>query len=264
MDRVQTIWSERGLWVTAPLSAWDDPLHLSAGLNRSFLLAIILHLMAVIILFWGVRHWPFATPLSRQVALEVEVIAAPPPASIETPAILQAVAAVAPEFRAPPVMMVPVPDVAPVTVSASVVVPVAETREQFVLPDLAREDTRGLAALPLPGYNISNAAVAHVASALQIATQGDGGGRPVALSEIRPRYPDAARTLGQEGKVTVRLRVTETGEVESAEIGRSSGIAALDQSAVAATRKARFKPAAQGGTPISSEMELQFEFRLEN
>jgi TonB family protein len=89
------------------------------------------------------------------------------------------------------------------------------------------------------------------------------GGRPIALSEIVPRYPYGARMRGEAGRVTVHVRVSDKGVVESVEVVKGSGHPALDDSAVTATKKARFKPAEQDGKLIPSDMNLQFEFRLE-
>lgn len=89
------------------------------------------------------------------------------------------------------------------------------------------------------------------------------GGRPVALSGIMPKYPYGARARGEAGQVTVAVRVNGKGAVESAVVVSSSGYPALDESAVAATKKARFKPAEKEGQPVPSNMNLKFEFRLE-
>ena len=134
----------------------------------------------------------------------------------------------------------------------AVVIPVVEMPDHPVSPDFARENIR----VPAPG--------ASGMPAIPEARQGDGGGHPMALAEIRPYYPYSARTRGEEGKVTVHLRVTSGGSVDSVEIGRSSGFSVLDQSALAAARKARFKPAEHNGLPIAADMDLQFDFRLEN
>ncbi len=63
--------------------------------------------------------------------------------------------------------------------------------------------------------------------------------------------------------MTVQVRVSAKGAVDAAEVVSGSGHPVLDASAVAATKAARFKPAEQDGKPVSSGMNLQFEFRLE-
>jgi protein TonB len=88
--------------------------------------------------------------------------------------------------------------------------------------------------------------------------------QPTALSGITPRYPFHARAEGQEGLVTVRVRVSGEGRVESAEVVRSSRFSALDEAALGAVRKARFAPAERGGRRVAGEIDLTFEFRLKD
>jgi protein TonB len=88
--------------------------------------------------------------------------------------------------------------------------------------------------------------------------------QPTALSGITPRYPFHARAEGQEGTVVVRVRVSREGRTESAEVVGSSCFSALDEAALGAVRKARFAPAERGGRRVAGEIDLTFEFRLEN
>lgn len=232
----------------------------SRALSRSFLFAVALHLVAAFGVIVAVKNWPAVAPRLRS-ALEVEVVTAPMASAPKPTGEQTWVSAATPEFRAPPALSVPVPapGAVPDLADAPVVVPLVAPVTHPVAPDLAGEDTRAWVVLPV------RPTAAPVASAANTsAVPGDGEGRPVALSELRPHYPDNARMLGQEGKVTVRLHVTSGGEVESAEIGRSSGFTDLDQSAVSAARRARFKPARQDGKPVSAVMDLQFEFRLKD
>jgi len=52
--------------------------------------------------------------------------------------------------------------------------------------------------------------------------------------------------------------------VDSVSVEAGSGFPALDESALSAARKARFKPAEQDGKPVPSEMNLRFDFRLQD
>jgi protein TonB len=105
--------------------------------------------------------------------------------------------------------------------------------------------------------------------------QGDGGGavvggagtgvaRPELAGVVRPRYPLAARRRGEEGRVTVRVRVDAVGAAHEARVSHSSGSRDLDQTALEAVAKATFHPARQGGTLVDAECDLVFEFRLED
>lgn len=88
--------------------------------------------------------------------------------------------------------------------------------------------------------------------------------QPTVLSEIRPRYPFRARAGGQEGAVTVRVRVSAEGRMESAEVVRTSGFTALDEAAIGAINRARFAPAERGERRVAGEIDLTFEFRLKD
>ena len=76
-------------------------------------------------------------------------------------------------------------------------------------------------------------------------------------------YPDSARRRGQEGTVQVRLSVSASGKVTAASISKSSGISALDASALRAAKRWRFHPATSGGTPVSSSVVVPFRFNLD-
>lgn len=81
------------------------------------------------------------------------------------------------------------------------------------------------------------------------------------ITELRPRYPLGSRRRGEEGIVTVKVKVNAAGRAEKVEIKESSGYPALDREAVDAVKKARF--AGQGGGAASGgEVVLSFRFKL--
>lgn len=59
------------------------------------------------------------------------------------------------------------------------------------------------------------------------------------LSQVEKRkdYPYIARRRGQEGTVTVAVRLNAAGELDSAQVVRSSGVAALDEAALTLVRR---------------------------
>ena len=83
------------------------------------------------------------------------------------------------------------------------------------------------------------------------------------LSNPAPRYPDAARRLGHEGTVTLRVLVTVDGVPSRVELGQSSGSRHLDGAALERVRNWRFKPAWQGSVPVESWVIVPIVFRLE-
>lgn len=79
---------------------------------------------------------------------------------------------------------------------------------------------------------------------------------------IRPDYPRLARQRGEQGEVTLEIRVDAEGRVDSVEIVGSSGFAELDDAAVRAARAARFTPAKSGDRSVASTARLTLAFRL--
>jgi protein TonB len=77
-----------------------------------------------------------------------------------------------------------------------------------------------------------------------------------------PPYPASARRLGEEGVVTVRVRVGATGRAELVEVATSSGYPRLDQAAVAAVQKWIFAPSQTASGAIVSWVTLSVRFRL--
>lgn len=74
-------------------------------------------------------------------------------------------------------------------------------------------------------------------------------------------YPDMARKAGVEGRVIVQFVVDEQGNVQEPQVVRGLG-AGLDEVALDAVRKAKFKPGMQRGQPVKVRMSLPITFRL--
>ncbi len=100
-----------------------------------------------------------------------------------------------------------------------------------------------------------------------------GGRRPLTGSDvpllrrdlIKPRYPFLSRLRGEEGTVSVRVELIESGSVGGIEVARSSGHRRLDRAAAAAVRKAAENPAFVAFLERRSEPRsetLHIEFRL--
>ena len=74
----------------------------------------------------------------------------------------------------------------------------------------------------------------------------------------------AARRERLAGRVTVKVAVTADGRVESAEVVGSSGHRELDEAAVRALRRARYKPARRGTAPVPGTKIVAISFRLDD
>ena len=95
---------------------------------------------------------------------------------------------------------------------------------------------------------------------------GDGSGNATAPRPIATRipvYPYSAKKRGEQGMVLVRVRVNESGRVESSTLYRSSGHAELDEAAVACVWKWSFAPGQSGGRAVESSAVVRVSFRLE-
>ena len=93
-----------------------------------------------------------------------------------------------------------------------------------------------------------------------------GGGQsdaePGPFKNPAPPYPLAARRLGQEGSVGLRIAINKIGQPTRVEIQQSSGYPLLDESALATVRRWRFVPARAAGVPRDSAASLRVRFRL--
>ncbi len=78
-----------------------------------------------------------------------------------------------------------------------------------------------------------------------------------------PRYPQAARRIGDEGTVMLRVLVNAEGAPVQVELDRSSGSSPLDNAAVDAVRNWRFVPARRGLQHVEGWVRVPIVFRLE-
>lgn len=85
---------------------------------------------------------------------------------------------------------------------------------------------------------------------------------PVMVDFVSPKYPALAREAGFEGTVRVRVLVAEDGKVLAADVLSSDVSPAMEQAAIEAAMKCRFKPAKQRTTPVKAHVMIPFNFRL--
>lgn len=83
---------------------------------------------------------------------------------------------------------------------------------------------------------------------------------PVLISMPPPVYPDMARQAEVEGTVMVRALVGKDGKVQDAFV--TEGIPMLNDAAVAAAKKAVFKPALQQHKPVAVWVQIPMRFTL--
>jgi protein TonB len=85
---------------------------------------------------------------------------------------------------------------------------------------------------------------------------------PVLLDEVRAAYPEAARKAGITGEVVLLLTIDASGTV--AEARRISGPGhGLDEAALAAIWRFRFRPAQQDGEPVATVIRDIYSFEID-
>ncbi|HEX5539060.1 MAG TPA: energy transducer TonB [Methylophilaceae bacterium] len=77
-----------------------------------------------------------------------------------------------------------------------------------------------------------------------------------------PRYPTLSRRMGEEGRVLLRVHVTENGDAENVEIEKGSGSERLDEAALEAVRKWKFVPAKRDNQAVSASVLVPMKFSL--
>ena len=87
---------------------------------------------------------------------------------------------------------------------------------------------------------------------------------PRPITPIKPVYPDIAQEAGIEGQVLVQCFIDEKGKVKEAIVVKGIPNTGLNESAVAALRKTRFRPAKQRERPVGVWITIPINFKLQN
>jgi TonB family protein len=94
---------------------------------------------------------------------------------------------------------------------------------------------------------------------------GDGSGEgagPVQVYGPRPDYPREARRQSIEGVVVVELSIHADGSCSVNRILQSSGSPVLDEAVVGTVATWKYKPATEGGRPVTTIERIRFVFQL--
>jgi protein TonB len=98
---------------------------------------------------------------------------------------------------------------------------------------------------------------------------GVSGGRPVRgyitpavlQWKAEPEYSEEARRAQLQGTVSLRIEIDATGAARNIVVARSLGLG-LDEKAIEAVKRWRFRPASQNGKPVASPALVEVSFRL--
>ena len=90
---------------------------------------------------------------------------------------------------------------------------------------------------------------------------GGGVSAPQVLSKVEPEYSEEARKAKYQGTVRLMIIVDEHGMPKNIRVTGPLGLG-LDEKAVEAVQKWRFRPAVKDGHPVSVEATVEVNFRL--
>jgi len=90
-----------------------------------------------------------------------------------------------------------------------------------------------------------------------------GGGvtAPAVLYKIDPEYSEEARKAKYSGTVVLYIQVDESGHATNMRVVKGIGLG-LDEKALEAVNKWRFKPGLKDGKPVVVEAHIEVNFRL--
>jgi protein TonB len=81
------------------------------------------------------------------------------------------------------------------------------------------------------------------------------------LSKVEPEYSEEARKAKWQGTVVLSLIVDEKGHPQGIKVSKSLGLG-LDQKAIEAVEKWRFKPGMKDGKAVAVYATIEVNFRL--
>lgn len=237
----------------------------SPGESRTFSWALGGSLLAHALVLGAALAWRGQPPALKPIPV-IEVALGQAPAEAAEPA--RGAPETHPVHRAPQKTVVP----------ASLPRPAPPVRRQPP-PALIHGGTspQGTVAAPSPGPT-AQAEPSHGAPVAESGERGGSAGdsgpsaaaavsggktqQPYALTAPVPPYPPLARREGTEGKVKLKVLISEEGRVTGVSLFRSSGSPLLYQSALETLEKWRFSPAMQNGRRVAAWVVVPVVFSL--
>ena len=90
---------------------------------------------------------------------------------------------------------------------------------------------------------------------------GGGVSAPTLLSKVEPEYSEEARKAKYQGTVLLYVEVDPSGKATNIRVLHSLGLG-LDEKAMEAVKKWRFKPGVKDGRPVTVQAQIEVNFRL--
>jgi TonB family protein len=89
---------------------------------------------------------------------------------------------------------------------------------------------------------------------------GNGTTQPAVVFKVDPEYPEEARKAKVSGTVALSVIVGQDGKARSIHVVKSLGVG-LDEKAIEAVKKWKFKPGMKGGQPVNVRATIEVNFR---
>ena len=90
---------------------------------------------------------------------------------------------------------------------------------------------------------------------------GGGVSAPLLISKVEPEYSEEARKAKYQGTVLLYIEVDPSGKAVNIRVVRSLGLG-LDEKAIEAVKKWKFKPGYKNGQPVTVQATIEVNFRL--
>lgn len=192
--------------------------------QKWFELSLVIALLFIIVLFYAFKRFEAGYNLAKSVDVQIESIDIPKTEQLQKP---------------PP--------------PARPAIPI-ESEDEDIPEDLTIEETevdfnKAIEELPPPPEEEE--------PIVPFAALSD---KPKVIRRVEPVYPELAKKAGIEGRVIVKVLINTKGDVEKVQLLKSHPM--LDDAAIAAARKFKFKPGKQRDRFVKVWMTIPFTFRL--
>jgi protein TonB len=196
-----------------------------------------------------------APPVAPQTVAKRPAPEAVPPAPDPSPAPTATVTAKAPPASSAPVILAPRPRRKPPP-------PVKPAARPLPRRDAPADNTAHAVESDADEASAEIAAATPVPAALASAPAGGSRGASPQPGNPKPVYPYSARRQGRQGRVVLRVEVRPDGAAGMVFVDQTSGDASLDEAALAAVRRWRFRPARRNGAPVAANVQVPIRFSL--
>ncbi len=162
----------------------------------------------------------------------------------------------------PPPIPIPQPKIVPLAKQAPALQQPAPLAPAAAALDTPSPTAIAVAPAPQPAESVSAPVAAPAAvPAAPLPPKTIASGAEY-IQQPKPRYPPQSKRIGETGKVTLRVLVSDTGHPQRAEVHESSGSTRLDEAARQAVMLALFKPHMEEGKAIAVYVLVPVDFQL--